>query len=190
MIAQSALEAMFFEDPLPLLIGLAVAELAALAMWRARRTRAWLAAACAIPVLAGAIGLLAWAVQTDREQIASHLRAVADGVEVGSLAPADRYTDPGCRMTRAGLSAPKSAMLALARRVMLTWPIQSVRFGKIQTLVAGPNATSAFQTTLSLRTGESVAVGWRIQWARRAEGWRVTAVDVTGRSAEALDALP
>lgn len=52
----------------------------------------------------------------------------------------------------------------------------------VDTMVAGANATTRLETRITLGgglAGQVVHMGWRLQWARRAAGWRIVRVEVT-----------
>jgi hypothetical protein len=77
------LKHLFLEDPLSLWIGLALAEIVTLFVWWQGRSRRSAIGLAAFPAAAIAVGLLAWAVQTDYERLVQSLEVMARAVDTG-----------------------------------------------------------------------------------------------------------
>jgi hypothetical protein len=77
------LKHLFLEDPLSLWIGLALAEIVTLIVWRQSRSRRAAVGLAAFPAAAIAVGLLAWAVETDYERLVRTLDVMARAVDTG-----------------------------------------------------------------------------------------------------------
>jgi len=74
---------LFLEDPLSLWIGLALAELVTFLVWWQSRSRRSAIGLAALPAAAIAVGLLAWAVETDFERLMRTLDVMASAVDSG-----------------------------------------------------------------------------------------------------------
>ena len=170
-----------FEDPLPVYLALAVAEAVVAAFWRGRRTRRWALALLAAPLLAGAVALTAWAVETDREQIHAALHEIAAGVRVGDFAPAERRLDPDCRMPAGGrVVVGADKLIALGRAARTRHGVADVAIAGVNLTLDGESARTRLITTVTLRTGERLLLRWALAWAKRPAGWRIVRVELTG----------
>jgi hypothetical protein len=178
------LQRVLFEDPWWALIVLAAMETVLAAAWYRRRTGR-LAWALAVPPLAGlAVWLTAQLVTTDREQIAMALRAVADGAVAGDAGTVGEYLDGTVRSPApAGATYGRNDLIARARQALRLWPVRSVSLSSIETQVAGTGAATALSTRIvfadqaGLLAGQALEVTWRLQWTKRAEGWRIVYVE-------------
>jgi hypothetical protein len=168
-----------FESPLKLYLLLAVAEMAIAACWYSRRSRRWALALLGPPVLGGIVALTAHLVVTDRERIVAALKDIAASAEAGDLTAAAGDLDPTCvGVDRSGDAIPAPALIALGQRALRTYPVQRVRLRNMVTDIAGANATTRLSTEVTFRTGERFRLNWKVQWAKRPAGWRITAVDL------------
>jgi len=77
------LKHLFLEDPLSLWIGLALAEIVTLIVWRQSRSRRAAIGLAAFPAAAFAVGLVAWAVETDYERLVRTLEVMARAADTG-----------------------------------------------------------------------------------------------------------
>ena len=77
------LKHLFLENPLSLWIGLALAELVTLIVWWQSRSRRSAIVLAALPAAAAAVGLLAWAVETDYERLMRSLDVLARASDTG-----------------------------------------------------------------------------------------------------------
>jgi len=172
-----------FESPLNVIIALAIVEVAVVWAWRSRRTRRRAWALLPAPALALALGLTAALVRTDREQIASALKAIAAATESGDIDSAAIYVDPDCRSPGPGRTLiSKAVLLEIGRRALDRWQVSDVRVSGVKTNLAGPNATTELRTRVRFRSQgvqQWIFIGWRVQWAKRPAGWRVMRVEVT-----------
>ncbi len=172
-----------FEGPVYAYVVLGIVEVVLAWMWYSRRTARFALALLPAPVLALAVGLTAHFVRTDREKIASALEVIAAAIEAGDVGSAGAFLDEDCRSPyRGGRLIDKEGLLAIARHALARWPVRDIRLGSLQTEVAGPNATTALETRITFGGqlgGQTFAMGWRLQWARRGEAWRIVRVEVT-----------
>jgi hypothetical protein len=77
------LKHLFLENPLSLWIGLALAEIVTLTVWWQSRSRRSAIGLAAFPAAALAVGLVAWAVQTDYERLVRTLEVMARAADTG-----------------------------------------------------------------------------------------------------------
>ena len=77
------LKHLFLENPLSLWIGLALAEIVTLIVWWQSRSRRAAIGLAAFPAAALAVGLVAWAVQTDYERLVRTLEVMARAADTG-----------------------------------------------------------------------------------------------------------
>jgi len=77
------LKHLFLEDPLSLWIGLALAEIVTLIVWWQSRSRRAAIGLVAFPAAALAVGLVAWAVETDYERLVRTLDVMARAADTG-----------------------------------------------------------------------------------------------------------
>ncbi len=179
-----AIRSHLFENPLYLYITLAVVELAAAGVWYSRRDRKSALALLPAPVLAVAIGLTAWLVRTDREEIAAVIQAVGAAVERRDLAAVGEHVDANCRSPGSGRTViGKDELMAIARAALARWTVTEIRLRNIETELAGANATTLIDSRVFARSdrfGQQVRdIGWQLQWARRPAGWKITRLAVT-----------
>jgi len=174
-----------FEDPWPLYVALGVAEGVVGVLWYRRRMPRLGSALLAGPVLAGLAALTAHAVVTDREQIADTLARIALHVEAGDMTSVGRYLDADCRGRPDGKDPlTKAQILDAGRRTLKKFPVTGVQLTRIVTTVdrAAGSAVSDLYTTIFFRNpmiaGRSANVDWRLEWAERPAGWRITAVSI------------
>ena len=180
----TAMERYLFEQPWWTVTVLALAEFVLLAAWRSRRRRAWLLAAIAPPVLAAAAVLTAYLVKTDREQIAEAMEAIGRSVESGKLDGARAYLDASVRAPLpAGGGLNRQEIVARGEDVLRRHPVSKMSLDDVKTTVNGPNATTEVVTRMTFVGGspvggEALQISWRLQWVRRAEGWRLTRIEL------------
>jgi len=174
-----------FEDPWPLYVALGAAEMVVLILWYRRRTPRCAWALLGGPVLAGLLALTAHWVVTDREQIADALAQIALHVEAGDMDAVGRYLDADCRGQPGGKRPlTKAQILNSGRRALKRFPVTGVQLTRIETGVdrSAGKAASNLYTTLHFKIptigGQYAAVDWRLAWAKRGDGWRITAVSI------------
>jgi hypothetical protein len=170
---------LLFENPLYVMLLLAVVEAALVAAWVVRRERPLLLYVLAgPPALALAAGLLAALVQTDREKIHQAMREIGAGLEANSLEPAEDYLDANFAAPLAGgTSLTRQQILAAGRTALDTHRLTSIKLDKVQTQTAGANGTTSVVTRVETAEGV-IYITWRIQWARREAGWRIIRLEL------------
>lgn len=182
------LSSLFLENPLPVYVVLALVEAVLLGLWRWGAMR-WARTALVVPVaLAAAVALVAHFVKTDREQIAEVLDEIASGAQAGSLEPARAYLDPALKVPAPGMVGlvvrfNREQFLERARTALATYPIRSAEVTHVQTSIAGANATSIVETHATIEFAEYRGTApfnatWKLQWAKRPEGWRIVRLEV------------
>jgi hypothetical protein len=173
------LKSLFFEDPTALYIALGVVELAMFAVWYGRRAGRLLVAMTIPPVLAVIIALVAHLVVTDRERIHDALSAISDSAVAGDLKAAETYLDPNLRGPMRGATfMNRDRWLTVGRSMLERYKVESVKLNQVDTTIAGPNATTRLEMTVTVKDYGPVRIGWQIQWAKRPDGWRVTELTV------------
>ena len=169
---------LLLENPIYVILVLAVVEAALVAAWVIRRERPLLYALAAPPALALAAGLLAALVQTDREQIHQAMQDIAAGLEANSLERAENYLDANfAAPLPGGMSLARQQILAIGRTALDTHRLTSIKLDKVQTQTAGANGTTSVVTRVESAEGV-IYITWRIQWAKREAGWRIIRLEL------------
>ncbi len=169
---------LLFETPLAVYIVLAAAEGAVFAIWTGRRTQRWKRALLVTPVLAGAIGLMSWLVETDREQITSALKILARSIEADGLNEAVEYFDPECQaLPRGRKTLGKEEIIKRGREALKRWPVKRFIVNRPELNIDGDSATTRIKTRIILETGYYLDAEWRMKWARRQAGWRIVSIE-------------
>ncbi len=177
------LKRLLFETPLAVYVILVVAEAAVAAIWHGRRTRRWARALLVAPALAAAVGLTAYLVETDIEQINSAMAEIARSIEAGDLNAADVYLDPSCQApTQGGKPLDKDELIRIGRMATSHWPVKRLITVGPKTDITGDKATTQVKTRIILQSDEYVDAEWRLEWARReagpnGAGWRIVRVE-------------
>ena len=183
MLVMSGLRWHLFENPVYIYVGLGIVETALGAAWYSRRSRRAALALLPAPVLALAVALTAAWVQTDQEKIAAAMKATAAGLEQRDLSAAEVYVDRECLSPGRGERLiDKRELIQIARRAIDQYSVRGIHVYGVETEVAGANATTHLQTRITFGGGfggRGFRMGWRLQWARRAAGWRIVRVEVT-----------
>ncbi len=175
------LQSLFLENPLKLYLLLGLIEVILAACWYARRNPRLLYALIAPPVLAVTIGIVAHCVVTDREQIAQAMGEIGEGVCHNCLAPASRYLDPSYNVPLPlpiGGTLNRDQLLGLANVAIQNHHVSDISFGQVETKIAGHNATTLLETRVSINEG-SFYISWKLQWAKRPDGWRIVRLEIT-----------
>ncbi len=177
------LKRLLFETPLAFYVILVMAEAAVAAIWHGRRTRRWTRALFVAPVLAVAVGLTAYLVETDMEQINSAMTDIARSVESGDLNSADVYLDPSCHApVPGGKPLDKDELIRIGRMAVSRRPVKRLITVGPRTDITGDKATTQVKTRIILQSDEYVDAEWRLEWARRETGpngacWRIVRVE-------------
>jgi len=173
------------ENALLLAPALALAEVAAIIVWRIRRTRAALRAVAVPPLIAAAVFLLAWLVVTDREKIASAYRAMAADVSAGGSdvlaahldteVQVNLYADPHTTVN-------KDNIPAIVHRYINAWRIRQVKLSQLAIEVSGDHADTKVTTTILNdapdTAGAPVILRWSVMWIKRPDRWRIYRADL------------
>jgi len=169
------LKSTFFENPLYVYVMLAFAELVVAAIWYEKRRPAWAVALLAAPLLAGAVALVERAVVTDREKIVAAAREIAQDIEAGSVAAAEKYLDEQF----SGRWANKRLAVAAGETAIKKYQINSVKLKNMRVEVSPPSARMHAVTRVEI-TGSGAAgwtmLVWDVRWIKRPDGWRIIEV--------------
>jgi len=168
---------LLFENPVPLIVVMAVAEVAGLLVYRAHRRRELLGWLLAPPAVAGMVGLLASLVQTDRERIRAALDDIAARIVAGDLDGPARYLDPACRGGGV-LPDGRDELIAFGKAVLRKHPVRQVRLPFPTIRTDRPDADATVNSVVSFRSGTSMWIVWRLKWARRDGVWRIVRVEM------------
>ncbi|MBN1555255.1 MAG: hypothetical protein JXA11_10960 [Phycisphaerae bacterium] len=163
---------MLFEDPMWLMVILAVAELVVFWIWLQRRTKRAAWALLVPPIIAGMLLGLALVVVTDREKIQRSLQQIADDYQAERLDAAAKYLDDAYD----GFGGDKESLLALAKQTRGKHPIQSIRVTRLIVHTHGRRAETEITTVVKLKDdlgGGAYGFAWTIDWVRRDAGWRI-----------------
>ncbi len=177
------LKRLLFETPLAVYVILALAEAAVAAIWHGRRTRRWTRALLVAPVLAAMVGLTAYLVKTDMEQISSAMTDIARSIETGDLNAADVYLDPSCQApTPTGKPLNKDELIQIGRMAVSRRPVKQLRTIVPETRIADNKALTKVKVRIILESGEFVDTAWCLEWAKRKAGsneagWRIVRVE-------------
>ncbi len=177
------LKRLLFETPPAVYVILVVAEAAVAAIWHGRRTRRWAMALLVAPVLAAMVGLTAYLVETDMEQINSAMVEIARSVEAGDLNAADVYLDPSCHApVPGGKSLDKDELIQIGRMALSRRPVKQLRTIGPETRITENKALTKVKVRIILESGEFVDTAWCLEWAKRKSGpgeagWRIVRVE-------------
>lgn len=174
------LKRLLFETPLAFYLVLVLAEAAVAAIWYTRRTRWWTRALFVVPVLAVALALTSYLVETDMEKINSAMADIARSVESGDLNGAVVYLDPSCRApVPFGKSMDKDELIRTGRTALARRPVKRIITVGPKTDIAGDKATTQVKARIILESGETVDTFWRLEWSKgdNGAGWRIVRVE-------------
>ena len=161
---------LFLDDPWLVYFLLGLAELITLLVWRVRRTRrtAWLLAVW--PVVAVAVGLLAWAVDTPTKKVTRTWGGIVAGIKQDDARKvldglAEDFSS--ARLTKADLAKMAPHVLPLYKGDALKF--ESFEIKEVHGRTATAEAVVTVQT-IPLRTV------WQLKFGSQADGkvWRLT----------------
>ena len=168
---------LFFENPLPIYVVLAAAELLIAALWRRGRGRRLAIALVVPPVLALAAMTVDLLVVTDREKIQKDLKTIAANVQRGDLKACEGFLADDFD----GYGGSRGGVIEAGQNAWKTYGISNVGLSKVNIEVTGAQAKVTARTTVSYRVpgfGEGrVALDWTIYWALRDGQWRIISLD-------------
>lgn len=173
-----ALRSAFLENPLWVYVGLALAELVLVALWYERRTRRRAVLLAAAPVLAVGVGLLAWTVVTDREQILRHAETIAAEIGAGRADALQTYLhEDFTGVYRGRVQMDKRRALELARQEPERFGVKEIELGPVELEVRGDRADA--NGTLYVDTGGRgrIPVEFHVEWGKTQDGWRIRHAD-------------
>ena len=168
---------LLFENPLPLYVILAVAELVIVGLWYRARTRR-LAVALLVPLLlAGAVTALDLLVQTDREKIQAICRTIAADVEQGNLRGAEPYLADDF----AGYYGSPRGAIDAGQKAWKSFGIRKVDLSNVQVAVTDEIAKVSLRTFVTFNMpgfGEGrQSIDWTVHWALRNGQWKIYNVE-------------
>ncbi len=173
------LKRLLFETPLAVYVILVVAEAAVAAIWYTRRTRRWTRALLVAPVLGLVVGLTAYLVETDMEQINSAMSDIARSVESGDLNAAVEHLDESCvAPTSSRRTISKDNIILVGRMALQRRPVKRLYTIGPVTTIAGDKAVTKVKVRIILESGEGGDTEWRLEWARGEAGWRIVRVEI------------
>lgn len=162
----------FLEEPIWLYVMLAVVEAVLAAAWHYRRSRRLAWALLAPPALAVAVGVLAWAVTTERERLAQALDQLAVAVRRGDHATVVKLVDRDYQDGRFDYDG----ILGAAGRTMDQYKLRAVSVSGLKVQIEDGQATVKFSARIEGDFGfgaDEVHTAWTLWWVQRPEGWRI-----------------
>jgi hypothetical protein len=172
------LKSIFFEDPTYVYVGLGLAMLGLLIIWRRRRGSGWLAAMLAMPLLAVAVFIVERAVVTDREVIDRHCQEIAQDLSAGKLDAAQLYLDDDFS---GGLWPTKAMAITAGAAAIKQFEINEASLRNIQTKVDNKHALTKVRTLTGTRSlaGGWWGMEWELHWVKKSQGWRIVEASYT-----------
>jgi hypothetical protein len=122
------LKHLFLENPLSLWIALALAEIVTLIVWWQSRSRRAAIGLAAFPAAAIAVGLLAWAVETDYERLVRTLDVMAKAADTGDAETFIERVSPDYQNGRARREDLAAAVQLGLRHVRATADTPTIRW--------------------------------------------------------------
>jgi hypothetical protein len=172
------LRSAFLEDPLWVYVGLALTALVLIALWYERRTRRLLLLLAAPPVLAGGVWFLAWAVETDREQILRMSEEIVADISAGRSDALQVYLHQDFAGEYRGVPIlNKRAALALARLEPARHSVRDIRLGPAEVEVADGRADATGTLYVDMGDRGRIPVHYHVEWIKTADGWRIRRAD-------------
>lgn len=166
----------FFESPLYVYFALALGELVLGVLWHERRTRKFALAMIAPPVLAVLVGLVAWLVVTDREQIESAARDIANAIEQNQTQRIPAHLDADFTASVGGMPIRKEGVVMVCNSNIERWGIDRVTFHKVDVQVDGSRARMHLTTFLTYDGGQRSGLIWDLEWINRGGEWLILKV--------------
>jgi hypothetical protein len=164
---------LFFENPLPIYVALALAEILIAGLWHRGRTRRLAAALLIPPLLAAAAMTLDLLVVTDREKIETALKTIASSVERGDL----RACQPYLADDFEGWGGSREGAIEAGERAWRTYGIRKVGLSGVKIEVFDSRASVTARSIVTYNApgfGEGRAsLDWTASWALRDGQWRI-----------------
>ena len=173
----------FLEDPLGVYAVLALAELVIAGLWYRGRTKRLAIALVVPPLLAAGVFALDTAVQTDREQLRSILKEIAEGIESGDFARAAEYLADDFY----GDYVSKAAAVEAGRQAKQAYGIRAIRVTAGELEIHDSVARVVARTTVSYDHPQygsgRQTLTWTVHWGKRHGKWKVINVERPNRVA-------
>jgi hypothetical protein len=121
-------------------------------------------------LLAIALGLLSFLIDTDKEKVIKRTRQIVTAVEKQDKAAADQLLHPQADL--AGFD--KTAILARIGTAASQYHIGSIRITSIDVQPSGPDLSVVFSATANLEMGSfsgPVPSTWTFTWEKTGQGW-------------------
>ena len=166
-----------FEDPLPIYVLMAAAELVVAGLWYRARTRRLAIALLIPPVLAAAALMTDLLVVTDRERIQIILKDIAADIDRGDFPAVSRYLADDFW----GNYVSRGAAVEAARKARETYGITSIRVASADVEIREGIPLVHARTVVTFSqpaVGEGrVLLDWTVHWGRRGGQWKVVNVE-------------
>ncbi len=171
---------LLLENPTKLYVALGLAEVVVLCVWFWRHSRPWGWAGLALPAAAVGVGLLAHFVQTDREQIDAAVGQAIAHLEAGRIDAATECLDERIALSgSADRTVRKYLFVPLVKLALSADPIAKILATTPATEVDADTAVTRLSATIICESGAGVkGSAWRLDWARRQGGWRITRIEI------------
>jgi len=178
-----ALKQELFEQPVYLLIALAVAAVALLIAWRELRRRVllWLVI---VPIAMGVgVWLVSGWVVTDREEIRAACQEIVDDLNAGKRDALETYLDEDV-IVDLGSYGPRvkgrQLVLGTARMLLNRWTDLDIRITDFDAEIdkwAKVTLVTRVSVTVEGFGSQSTTLAWPMRWLKGDDGWRIVEVE-------------
>lgn len=169
----SGLKDALLEDPTYIYVTLAIAAVAAAAVWYRRRTRGPLIVLAAVCGSAGIVYAVEALVVTDRERIVAATEQIARRVPTEAPAVLQRYLTDDFAGEFRGRRIDKARAIQAARENVGAYGISEVRISRVEVRLSGRFADVEVGTLIVPEGRRPVPVQWSLSWVKLEEGWRI-----------------
>ena len=172
---------LLFENPLPLYVVLALAEIVIAGLWYRGRTRRLAIALAIPPLLAGAVLALDLLVETPREKLQKAVRHIAADVERGDIRAACGYLSDDF----GGHFVSRERAIEVGEKAWRDYYIRKVDVSDVEVKLppdwepasAVVHARSIVECQLPVLGTQKVALDWTVHWAYRTGEWKIIDID-------------
>ena len=172
---------LLFENPLPLYVALALAEIVIAGLWYRGRTRRLAIALAIPPLLAGAVLALDLLVETPREKLQKAVGQIAADVERGDIRAACGWLSDDF----GGYFVSREGAIDAGEMAWRNYGIRKVELSGVEVKLppdwepasAVVHARSNVECQLPLLGVQKVALDWTVHWAYRSGQWKITDID-------------
>jgi hypothetical protein len=168
---------LLFDNPLPIYVVLALAEIVIAGLWHRGRSRNLAIALLVPPVLAMAFMTVGMLVVTDRQKIATALKDIAAHVERGDLRACEAYLAEDFD----GYGGSRQGAIEAGEKAWKNYSISKVGLSNVKIELTGSQAKVTARSVVTYNVpglGEGrVNLDWTVYWSLRDGQWRIIHVD-------------